>query len=234
MSAARAVVLLSGGLDSAVALKWAIDHHQVALALTFDYGQRSALREMKAAQAMARRYGIEHQLLALDWLAEATHTALVDTAQELPHPGDLEDPRGGMRNAAAVWVPNRNGLFVNIAASLAEARGLDLIVAGFNAEEAATFPDNSPQFVEAVNHALEWSTLRHPRLTSPTQELTKAGIVRLGREIDAPLDLVWACYEGGESYCWQCESCRRLQRALRDTGNLEWFCGANPRASGGH
>jgi len=222
-----AIVLLSGGLDSAVAFKWALDHHEVRLALTFDYGQRAALREMKAAQAMSRRYQVRHQFMALEWLGEATASALVREEQPLPAPRELDTPEVVRESARAVWVPNRNGLFVNIAACLAEARQLDLVVAGFNAEEAATFPDNSPQFVEAINACLRWSTLRPPTLVSPTQQLTKTGILRLGREIEAPLDLIWVCYQGGERYCWECESCQRLRRALLQARSWDWFKSVN-------
>jgi len=225
-----ALILLSGGLDSAVALKWAVDHHQPRLALTLDYGQRAALREMKAARAMARRYHIHHQVISLDWLGEATDTALVRPEQPLPRPESLDDREDAQQSARAVWVPNRNGLFVNLAACLAEAQQLSLIVAGFNAEEAAAFPDNSPQFVAATNAALQWSTLSHPTLVSPTLSLTKVGVVRLGREIAAPLDLVWACYTGEERHCWACESCRRLQRALLAAHAWDWFKAHNERA----
>jgi len=228
----RALVLLSGGLDSTVACKWAVDNHDVRLALTFDYGQRAALREMKAAQAICRRLGLTHRIILLEWLAEITHTALVTHEQALPHPESLEDREATAESARAVWVPNRNGVFVNIAAAFAESEGLDLIVAGFNAEEAATFPDNSPEFVEATNRALEWSTLRHPALVSPTQPLTKAGVVRMGRDLAAPLDLIWACYGGGEEHCWECESCRRLKRALYAAEAWDWFRGLREAGPG--
>jgi 7-cyano-7-deazaguanine synthase len=211
------IVLLSGGLDSAVSLKCALDAGPVALALTFNYGQKAAAREIAAARAMCGHFQITHRDIPLPWLAEITRTALVAANQEVPRyeESDLDRPEV---TADAVWVPNRNGVFVNIAAAMAEAEGCDEIVAGFNAEEAARFPDNTRAYVDAANEALRWSTRAHPRVVCYTQDLTKREIVELGRRIGAPLELVWSCYLGGPKPCGACDPCRRLQRAYREAG----------------
>lgn len=211
---AGAVVLLSGGLDSAVNLAAAAAAGPVALALTFDYGQMAANREIEAAAAMALRYGVEHKIIRTPWLSSIS-SALTDRRLVMPEPetGDLDDPAAAIDSAAAVWIPNRNGVFVNVAAALAEQTGASDVVAGFNAEEAATFPDNGPDYVDAANRALVFSTQARVRIVCYTLELDKAAIVRLGRRLGAPLDLVWACYRGGVSMCGRCESCRRLARA---------------------
>ncbi len=221
-----AIVLLSGGLDSAVNLKQAHDETGVTLALTFDYGQRAAAREAAAAALMCRQLRVAHRLIPLPWLAEISQSGLLDPDARIPEvkPGELDEDRvTSGETAEAVWVPNRNGLFVNIAAAFAEALGADTVVAGFNAEEAATFPDNSPEFVAASNAALRVSTRREVRLLSYTQDLTKADIVRLGRRIEAPLECIWSCYLGNREHCGRCESCARLERALRDADAWEWF-----------
>jgi 7-cyano-7-deazaguanine synthase len=221
-----AVVLLSGGLDSAVNLKLAQNETGVALALTFDYGQRAARREGAAAALMCRQLGVAHQLISLPWLAEICGTALVNEQAPMPRlrPEELDEHRvESGETAAAVWVPNRNGVFVNIGAAFAESLGAEEVVAGFNAEEAATFPDNSAEFVAAANGALALSTKSGARLLSYTQDLTKLEIVRMGRAVGAPIDCVWSCYRGGGEECWECESCARLERALREAGEWEWF-----------
>lgn len=218
---AKAVILLSAGLDSTVSLAWAARETEVVLTLTFDYGQRAARREIESAARIAQRYGIRHRSLALGFLGDLTQTALVNRGAGVPEPeeSDLDQVEGTARETALkVWVPNRNGLFVNVAACFAESMGAGLIITGFNREEAATFPDNSPNYVEAANLALSYSTLNGARVFSPTQELDKPGIVRLGLELGAPLDLIWSCYHGGEKMCGRCESCRRLQRARREVG----------------
>ena len=101
---------------------------------------------------------------------------------------------------------------------IADALDYQHIILGLNREEGATFPDNTPAFAEAATRLLALSTLRRPRVESPTSTLTKPEIVQLGLRIGAPLELVWSCYDGGPSHCWRCESCVRLRRALEQAG----------------
>ena len=223
-----AVALLSGGLDSVVAATAAHRDGDVALALTFDYGQRSAERELAAARAVAGALGFEWRAVELPWLAELVPAALARGGAAAPQPDEagLDDAEESGRRARAVWVPNRNGVFLNVAASFAEKLGAGSVVVGFNREEAETFPDNSRDYLERAAAALELSTLTHVRAVSPTVDMTKPEIVRLGLEIEAPLAHVWSCYEGGETsassvepkMCGRCESCARLLRALRSAG----------------
>lgn len=210
-----AVVLLSGGLDSAVAAFMARQEIPLRLALTCDYGQRAAAREIEASGRLAALLGIPQQVVPLPWVQTLAAGALVGDHQPLPHPEahELQGP-AAEASAQAVWVPNRNGVLLNVAALYAEALGCDQVVCGFNAEEAQTFPDNSPAFVEAINATWRLSTRNQVRLLAPTQALDKAEIVRQGRELGVPLDWLWSCYEGGIVPCRRCESCRRLQRAL--------------------
>ncbi|MEW5767370.1 MAG: 7-cyano-7-deazaguanine synthase QueC [bacterium] len=213
---AKSIVLLSGGLDSAVNLAKAKEGTEVKLALTFDYGQRAAGQEIKAARRLCQFYKVTHQVIELPWLAEVTTTSLVDKSRDVPFPDLNRDDQAGL--ARAVWVPNRNGLFINIAASLAEALDCDLIVVGFNAEEAVTFPDNSVPFLEAVNLSLSYSTLSYPKVVGYTLRLDKPGIVSLGKELGVPLDRIWSCYLGETLMCGRCESCQRCIRAFKKAG----------------
>jgi len=211
------IVLLSGGLDSTVNLALAVRRTRTLLALTFDYGQRAAKRELAASRAICRALGVTHRAIRLPWLDEITKTSLVSRRLSLPKLAqeelDSERVTSG-ETARLVWVPNRNGLFLSIAACFAEALGASLVITGFNAEEAATFPDNSARFVRAANRALALSTLRRVRVKSYTQEMRKREIVELGISLGAPLQLVWSCYQGGARPCGRCESCARLKRAL--------------------
>lgn len=216
----RALLLLSGGLDSVVSAGLARRHHEVVLALTFDYGQRARLREIAAARYFCDRWAIRHEVVALPWLATCTTTALVNPAAPLPQfvSDDLANTERQSASAAAVWVPNRNGLFINIAAVYAEHHNTPWIVTGFNAEEAVTFPDNSAAFVDRVNAALEYSTQVQARVVSFTQSMTKTEIVREARALEIPLDRCWSCYEGGDTLCGTCESCVRFATALQNIG----------------
>jgi 7-cyano-7-deazaguanine synthase len=125
----------------------------------------------------------------------------------------------------AVWVANRNGVFLNVAAAFAEASGESEVLVGFNKEEAATFPDNSAGYIEAVNRALSFSTLNGVRVASYTTEWGKPRILKEAIGIGLPLDLVWSCYEAGPRRCWKCESCKRSERALLAAGDKgrEWL-----------
>lgn len=211
----KSVVLLSGGLDSAVSLACALQDGSVRLCLTFDYGQQAAAREIEAAQALSLHYGVQQQTIELPFLRGITTTALV-SGENLPEPGSLEldDPERSAANALRVWVPNRNGIFINIAAAYAEQLGASTVVAGFNREEAATFADNSAAFAAAATVALGYSTRNGVRVISYTQHLDKAEIAELGKRLGVPFGLIWSCYRGEKEMCGRCESCRRFYRAL--------------------
>ena len=220
----ESVVVLSGGLDSAVNLKCALDTGGVPVAVTFDYGQRAARRECAVSKAMCRRYRIRHEVIRFPWFRAITHTALVDKSKPLPHPTAAAlDSRAADRSAALVWVPNRNGLFLAVAAAFAEGLGAQQIVTGFNAEEAATFPDNSEEFVALYNKTLKLSTRSGVRVRTYTGHMRKTSIIALGLVLHAPLDLAWSCYEGGRRLCGRCESCRRFLRAVNKSGATPWF-----------
>jgi 7-cyano-7-deazaguanine synthase len=203
----KAVALLSGGLDSTVA--FAMRAHDAVLALTIDYGQRAAKREIAAARATAKRHGVPHRVLKLPWLSGG---ALTDRSKGLPSP-NLWETADTVQSAAAVWVPNRNGVFIAAAAAHAERLGASRIVVGFNREEAATFADNSPAFLAAANRALRFSTRNGVRVESPTLKWDKTRIVREAKRRSIRLDDVWPCYEGRADWCRKCESCLRALRA---------------------
>ncbi|MBK8100845.1 MAG: 7-cyano-7-deazaguanine synthase QueC [Planctomycetes bacterium] len=211
-----AVGLLSGGLDSAVAAAaWLADGGTLALCLTFDYGQRAAAREAAAAQALAKRWQVPWQRLELPWLGAASQiagSALVDLGTTVPV-GTAANP-GDQRSAAAVWVPARNAVFVAIGAAWAEALGAPVVLAGFNREEAATFPDNSPEFLQAATAFLATGTRSRVRAESPTLHLDKVAIAAHARRFGLePADL-WSCYRGEAAPCGECESCLRSARAF--------------------
>lgn len=205
----RFVCLLSGGLDSVVALAAAAESARPVLALTFDYGQPSAKREAAAARRVAARYRCPHRLIRLDWYRKLLPAAFRGSGRRVPEPRLL-----GRSSAAAVWVPGRNLVFIAVAAAWAERLGASQVVTGFNAEEAATFPDNSSDFVRAASAALEFSSLGRVRVSAPLAGLDKRAIVRLGLKLGAPLSLAWSCYRGGRKPCGRCESCQRRAQAF--------------------
>ncbi len=209
----KAVVLLSGGLDSTVCLKKAVDEGAQVLAVTFDYGQKASKRELSAARRICKKLNVEHEVIKLGWLGALGSSALVDARARVPQPGREADKASVQEAARTVWVPNRNGVFVNVAAAMAEARGFDTVIAGLNRDEAELFPDNSIPYLAAANQALRFSTLSGVRLESYTASFSKKRILQIAKEISAPLDLIWYCYLGGRKPCGQCQSCLNYQRA---------------------
>lgn len=213
-----AVVLLSTGLDSTVAFKKAFDTFHTVMCLTFDYGQRAALREMEYAAAICEKFDCEHQVISLPWYRTFSGGLMGGTDLPEPSLSELDDPERTADTARSVWVPARNMVFLSIAAALAEQYDLEHIAAGFNAEEAATFPDNTPEFIQLFDRILEYGTLNHPTIFAPLADLDKEAIVTLGLQIQAPLEYSWSCYTDGPVPCGTCESCMRRKRAFSRAG----------------
>ncbi len=217
------VALLSGGLDSTVAAFMAARRGSVAVALVFDYGQQAAGPEIHAAKRIAARLKAECRVIELPFLKQVTTTALVMNDRVIPQVkmGKLDDRSETLKSAQQVWVPNRNGLFLNIAAAVAEGEAYSEILVGFNAEEAATFPDNSANFVSRAEAFFELSTLSHPKVLAPTIGMNKSEIVAEGVKLDVPFAEIWSCYRGKKKMCGRCESCLRSMRAYQNNGLWE-------------
>jgi 7-cyano-7-deazaguanine synthase len=208
---ARAVVLLSGGLDSAVAAAlYQRAGNTLAACVFADYGQRAREREAEKAERLARRWGAPWHRVALPWLDElAARTGSRLAAGTGALPAGTASRPGDDASARAVWVPARNAVLVAIAAAFAETLRADAVVAGFNREEAATFPDNGAPFLSAATAMLAHGTRNGVRVESPTLYFDKDGIVAAARELGfTPAD-VWSCYDGGSEPCGRCESCLR-------------------------
>lgn len=216
-SSKKVVLLLSSGLDSTVNAYEAMKHHhEIVLALTFNYGQRAAEKEIATSAKLAAHLGIPHKVVDLPWFKDFNKSSLLVADQEVPVGGQvqIDDVAISQETAKSVWVPNRNGIFLNIAAAYAEALGAHAVIPGFNAEEAATFPDNSKEFMEAASKGLWYSTSNHVTVGCYTAHLKKPDIVRLGQGLQIPWELIWPCYFSYEKWCGQCESCLRAKRAF--------------------
>lgn len=217
----KSVVLLSAGLDSTYNLLEAKAHGPVLTALTFDYGQRAAKRELACARRQCEELEIPHTVIELNWFSLFTHTSLIKSEAHLPLGTEIAvaDAARSAQTAKAVWVPNRNGIFLNIAAGFAEGLGADAVVPGFNFEEAQSFADNSKAFIAAIDNALSFSTQSQVKLRCFSTELNKAEIVSRLLKLQANpaaggLRNIWPCYQGEPIPCGRCESCLRFDRAL--------------------
>jgi 7-cyano-7-deazaguanine synthase len=218
----KAIILLSGGLDS-VANLYAAEADptvDVTMALTFDYKQRASHKEILVARYHCSKLGIEHKVIRTSLLSRYSSSALTDRKQDLPL-GDqevnLQDYKRCEQTAQAVWVPNRNGIFLNLGAFFAETTQASWVLVGFNREEAQTFPDNSAAFLEAANNFFFYSTQNHVQVKSYTLAMTKQVMIeKLGHLFS--LSQLWPCYQDQNSWCGQCESCKRFQSALQYQG----------------
>lgn len=214
----RAVILLSGGLDSSTALYWARARGFQAAALTVHYGQRHA-RELSAARALARRAGADWVpvRLELPWLKTSS---LVDRRKRLP---ELPAERIGKGPIPTTYVPGRNTVFLALATSLADAVGAEAVVIGSNAQDFSGYPDCRPEFNRAFEKTARLGTRRGAEgkrlsLLAPLQRLDKAGIVRLANRLKVPLELTWSCYQGGRRPCGRCDSCKLRARGFSAAG----------------
>ncbi len=216
MPSPKAVVLLSGGLDSATAAAQAIADGYELIALSFRYGQRHD-RELLAAKQIVAHLGIqEHFVLEVN-LAQWGGSALTDAAIDVPTAGVQPDV------IPITYVPGRNTVFLAIALSLAEARAATAIYLGINAVDYSGYPDCRPEYLEAMQHLATLSSKaglegNAPQLVAPLVMDSKADIVRRALQLGVPISLTWSCYQGEEEPCGLCDSCRIRDRALIDAG----------------
>ncbi len=214
----KAITVLSGGLDSTVATSYFNEEYEIH-ALTFDYGQWSAEREIESAKAVCEKLNIEHTVLELPWLSQLGGSALTSN-EEIPElkVDELDNKEVCDETARKVWVPGRNIVFTSIATSFAEAEEASIIIVGWDLEEAATFPDNSKEFLNAFNNVLEIGSIEDIKIEAPVIGRNKKGIVELGNQLGAPMDLSYSCYKGEKEHCGVCESCMRRKRAFKESG----------------
>lgn len=215
----KAVVLLSGGLDSTVTIAVAISAGFEAIPLTINYGQRH-MRELRAAKDVVKFYNLEnHVIIDLDLTVFKT-SALTSPDFDVPE-GNGDDLSGTM--IPVTYVPSRNIIFLGIAAGLCESESAEKIFIGANSIDYSGYPDCRPEFLEAFQKTLEVGTKagiegRSPSIEAPLLYLTKADIVGLGKRLGAPLHLTWSCYKGGVKACGRCDSCLLRLRGFREAG----------------
>jgi 7-cyano-7-deazaguanine synthase len=208
-----AVVLLSSGLDSTVNFYEAIDDVGVNLALFVDYGQRAAKKEWEMAKQQADALSVAIKKLDLKFIGELGGSSLTDNSKTLATKVAIDDLEASKESAKNVWVPNRNGILLNVAAAIAESIGAKYVIPGFNLEEAQTFPDNSQNFMEAMTNSLSFSTANQVEVKCYTIAWNKPEIYKRALELEVNFDYVWSCYLAGEKMCGECESCQRFYRA---------------------
>lgn len=216
MPKSKAVVLLSGGLDSATSAAQAFADGFDVIALSFRYGQRHE-RELIAAKQVAEQLGIKEHLVMDVNLAQWGGSALTDHAVDVPTTGVKQ----GI--IPITYVPGRNTVFLAIALSLAEAKEAEAIYLGINAVDYSGYPDCRPEYLEAYQHLATLSSKaglagKAPKLVAPLVKDSKVDIVQRALHLDVPIHLTWSCYQGEQHPCGLCDSCRIRDRALIEAG----------------
>lgn len=211
----RAVILLSGGLDSSTVLGLAVRDGLSCTGLSFRYGQRHTVELERAAQ-VTRHFGADHRIVDIN-IGAFGGSALTDEAMEVPTDGTP----GGV--IPPTYVPGRNTVFIAVGLSLAEAIGARTLHLGINAVDYSGYPDCRPDYLEAYQKLADLATRagregHGARLVAPLLHLTKTDIVRAALEVGVPVDVTWSCYQGGHEPCGVCDSCRIRDDALIDAG----------------
>ena len=218
----KAVVLLSGGMDSCVCAAIARERHgpaNVAL-LHAMYGQRTEKRERQAFEAIADFYRVRERLVVkLDHFRAIGGSALTDKAIKVPE-NELEASGSGGGTIPVTYVPFRNAHFLSAGVSWAEAIGAGAIYIGAVAEDSSGYPDCRPEYYRVFQELIRVGTRPETEIemVTPVIAMKKSEIVRRGRELDAPLQLTWSCYQGEELACGKCDSCLLRLRAFAEAG----------------
>ncbi len=214
-----AIVLLSGGMDSATALAVAKAEGFDVIALTFDYGQRHR-KEVEVARKLAKHFGVrDHRIVSLD-LRGIGGSALTDRRIPLPQQRRLEEIGQGI---PPTYVPARNTIFLSYALGLAEASGAKAIFIASNYIDYSGYPDCRPEFFRAFQEVARLGTKRGVEgdvieIHTPLISMTKADIVRKGQELEVPWELTWSCYRGADKACGVCDSCQLRLKGFREAG----------------
>ena len=212
----KAIAVLSGGLDCTVASSVFAKEYEIH-AITFNYGQKAFVKELKASKDICEKMGWTHEVIDLDWLAKISNSSL-NTSEDIPEVSidDLDDFKKSSETASSVWVPARNTVFTSIALSYAESIGAEIIIVGWNGEEGTTFPDNSKEYLDKFNELINIGSPNKIRIEAPAIGLDKEEIVKLGIKVNAPMELSYSCYTGRDKHCGVCESCMRRKRAFEN------------------
>jgi len=211
----NAIVLVSGGMDSSVTAAIAKAENSNLAFLHISYGQRTEAREQKAFNDIADFYDVDRRLdISIEHLAKIGGSSLTDSRMQVTE-ADLDS-----NEIPTSYVPFRNANMLSIAVSWAEVIGATAIYVGAVAEDSSGYPDCRPEFYEAFQKTIDTGTKpdTHIEIRTPIILLTKAGIVKKGIELGAPLHLTWSCYRSEDLACGTCDSCALRLRGFARAG----------------
>lgn len=214
--AKRAVVLLSGGVDSTVTAAIAKEQKYELFLLHFDYGQRTEIKERSCFAAIGKVLRAKRQEITnirfLEWIG---HSSLTDPKIPVP----TGDPDG----IPSTYVPFRNGIFLSLAAAWAETVKAEAIFIGAMQEDGPGYPDTTAEFIESMEKSINLG--RRPdsacKIITPILHMNKADAVKLGAKLLVPFGMTWSCYSTEDIACGLCQSCRMRRRAFEEAGIVD-------------
>ncbi len=199
-------------MDSVTALYWARERHEVAGALSFDYGAKHNAREIRFAAVHAARLGVRHEVVALPFVDRLFDSALLKSGGEIPE-GHYEDA-----TMQQTVVPFRNAILLSIATGVAESRGASGVVIAAHGGDHAIYPDCREAFMGAMDEAMRRGTYAEVALLRPFIELNKAQIAAAGARLGVDFARTWSCYKGGAVHCGTCGTCVERREAFAAAG----------------
>lgn len=204
------VIIYSGGLDSTTLLYE--EQGRIALAVTFDYGSNHATQEIACARHHCRQLGVEHLVIDLAFMGKYFESSLLSGADAIPLGSYAES------NMKSTVVPFRNGIMLSVACGLAESRGLKRVLMANHSGDHDVYPDCRPEFVGAMNAAMQAGTYEGVTLAAPYTDLSKADIVRRGAQLGIDYGHTYSCYRGGGQHCGRCATCNERKAAFLAAG----------------
>lgn len=217
----KAVIVLSGGLDSTTCMGIAKSKGYELYPITFRYGQRHD-REVEQAKKVAAFYHVrEHRIVDIDFFRQIGGSALTDSAIDVPQSG--ED--GGI---PVTYVPGRNMIFLSLASAYAEVIGAGAIFTGVSSVDYSGYPDCRPEFISSMNQTINLATKKGVSesgnglaILTPLMHLTKGATIEAGTKLGVPYRLTTSCYKGGETACGTCDSCRLRIKGFKEAGLVD-------------
>lgn len=204
----KALVIFSGGLDSTVALYWAIKTYSEVATISFNYGSKHNEIEYAHAQKTCQKLDVNNVRIDLDFMNKYFKSDLLKKGGEIPEGYYTEE------NMKSTVVPFRNGIMLAIAAGYAESTDCDVLVLGNHAGDHAIYPDCTPEFIDGITKAINKGTQKNIEVISPFCNITKADIVKIGKDLGVDFSLTYSCYKGGKKHCGKCGTCTERKEAF--------------------
>lgn len=204
------IIIVSGGLDSITLL---YDKQEtIELAISFDYGQNHAEKEIPFAAYHCNKLGISHIVIPLKFMQSYFKSSLIEGSDKIPDGHYAED------NMKSTVVPFRNGIMLSIAVGIAESHNLNRIYIANHGGDHTIYPDCRPEFISSMNQAAATGTFNNTRIEAAYTNMSKADIVRRGLSLGIDYSKTWSCYKNGEHQCGKCGTCVERREAFKVVG----------------